>query len=296
MKTYNDIYIDVRKKLKSAGIETFALEARLILCAAAGKTKEELLRDMGLYVNSEYEKKAAEMAARRIGGEPIAYVTGEWEFYGLPMTVNRDVLIPRVDTEVLAEHAIAELREMDSHRVLDLCSGSGCIGIAIAANVPDSRVVLVDNSLKAMRVARANVLKNRLTHSVTCIDADAKGTPPMLLGRFDMIVSNPPYIPTGDIETLDGSVRDNEPREALDGGEDGLDFYREITKKWTPLLKDGGRLLYECGLGQAESVCAIMKKNGFSDIKTYSDTQGIPRVAAGVLRAAASDNKDLERN
>lgn len=286
MKTYNDVYIETRKKLKAEGIESYGLEARLIASAAAGKTKEEFLRDMNLYINSEYEQRVNDMVETRLTGEPIAYVTGEWEFFGLPMVVNRDVLIPRIDTEVLAEKAIDRLQNMKSRRVLDLCSGSGCIGITLAAKVPDSKVILVDNSLKAMRVARQNVLKNNVTRSVTCVDADAMFPPPVLLGRFDMIVSNPPYIPTEDIMGLDPSVRDNEPMAALDGGKDGLDFYHSITKKWKGLLKNGGCLMYEVGIGQFDDVVKIMEENGFEDIRVYKDTLEIERVVAGTIRAA----------
>ena len=286
MKKYNDIYIETRKRLKAEGIEAFALEARLLASAAAGKTKEEFLRDLNLYVNANYEAKVAEMTEKRLSGEPIAYVTGEWEFYGIPIIVNRDVLIPRVDTEVLVGRAIGELRKMSGRRVLDLCSGSGCIGIAVAVNIPDAKVVLVDKSLAAMRVARSNVLRNGVARSVTCVDADAREVPPMLLGRYDMILSNPPYIPTADIETLDESVKDNEPRMALDGGKDGLDFYRDIAKKWKVLLRDGGRLMFECGIGQAQSVRAIMEENGFEDIKVFKDTMDIERIVEGTLRVA----------
>lgn len=289
MKTYNDVYIQTRKKLKAEGIEAFGLEARLIASAAAGKTKEEFLRDMNLYTNSDYEQKVSDMIDARLTGEPIAYVTGEWEFYGLPMVVNRDVLIPRIDTEVLAEKAIDKLQTMKCRRILDLCSGSGCIGITLAVNVPDSKVILVDNSLKAMRVARQNVLRNNVTRSVTCVDADATQTPPMLLGRFDMIVSNPPYIPTEDILGLDPSVRDNEPKEALDGGKDGLDFYRSITEKWKSLLKKDGCLMFEVGIGQAEDVRKIMEENGFEDIRVYKDTLEIERVVSGTIRTVDED-------
>ena len=289
MKTYNDVYIETRKKLKAEGIESFGLEARLIASAAAGKTKEEFLRDMNLYINSEYEQKVKDMIDARLVGEPIAYVTGEWEFYGLPMTVNKDVLIPRIDTEVLAEKAIDKLQTMKGRRVLDLCSGSGCIGIALAVNVPDSKVILVDNSLKAMRVARQNVLRNKVTRSVTCVDADATQVPPMLLGRFDMIVSNPPYIPTEDILGLDPSVRDNEPTAALDGGHDGLDFYRSIAKNWKFLLKKGGAMMFEVGIGQSEDVAKIMEENGFEDIRVYKDTLEIERVVAGTIYNVEED-------
>lgn len=284
MKTYNDIYISTRKRLKAAGISSFGLEARLLIASAAGKTQEQFLRDLNLYINDEFEKKVEHFTEKRIAGEPIAYITGEWEFYGLSMEVNPDVLIPRVDTEVLAGKAIELLKNRSGgRRVLDLCAGSGCVGIAIANNVPESKVILVDNSLKAMRVSRANVLKNKLTRSVTCIDADATKSPPMLLGRFDMIVCNPPYIPTRDIPELDISVKDYEPVCALDGGNDGLDFYRSISEKWKAVLKEGGCMMYECGIGQAEAVKKIMAENGFQNITIFKDTMDIDRVVAGVL-------------
>lgn len=290
MKTYNDIYITARKKLKEAGIEAYALEARLIVAAAAGKTKEDFLKDLNLYVADDFEEKVNVLLRRRLHGEPVAYVVNEWEFYGLPVYVTEDVLIPRVDTEVLVDHAIKMLkgREGDK-RVLDLCCGSGCISVAIAANVPSCRVIAVDDSLKALSVCRQNVLKNNQTRSITCIDADALSSPPMLLGRFDMIVCNPPYIPTKDLVKLDPSVRDYEPVVALDGGRDGLDYYRKVSKKWKTILKAKGCMLFECGIGQADQVKKIMEENGFTNVAVFKDTLGIDRVIAGV--SAASDTE-----
>lgn len=285
MRTYNDIYLSARKTLRAQGIAAFNLEARLIVTAASEKTKEQFFRDIQLYATDDFEDKVNDMLRRRTEGEPIAYITGEWEFYGLPVVVSEDVLIPRIDTEVLVDHAIEILKGRESTtRVLDLCSGSGCIGMAIAANVPDSRVVLVDNSLKAMRLSRTNILRNNLTRSITCVDADATASPPMLLGRFDMIACNPPYIPTREIIGLDPSVRDYEPVWALDGGEDGLDYYRSISSKWKVILKKNGTLIYECGDGQAEHVKDILIQNGFDQIRIYKDSLDIERVVAGILR------------
>lgn len=284
MKTYNDVYLDARRKLKMAGVENFSEEAQLILTGAAGKTREEFFRDIKMYVMGSYEERVDDLIVRRVKGEPIAYITGFWEFYGLPIAVTRDVLIPRIDTEILVDKAIALLRGREEKtRVLDLCCGSGCVGLAIAANVPDSRVILVDNSLKALAVSRENTLKNHLTRNVTCIEADAMQNPPVLLGRFDMIVCNPPYIPSKDIDELDTSVKDFEPRCALDGGEDGLDFYRNITAKWKKILKDRGCLLFEVGIGQAEDVAHIMSQNGFTNISIMKDTLNIDRVVAGIF-------------
>ena len=287
MKTYNDIYIVARKQLKEAGVASFGLEARLLVAGAAGKTLEKFMQDLNLYVNDGFEEIVRGMIRRRLHGEPIAYITGEWEFYGMPLNVNNDVLIPRVDTEVLADRAIELLKgRVGRPRVLDLCCGCGCIGLAIAEHVPSSRVILADKSLKALGVSRSNVLRNNLTRSVTCVEADALKAPPMLLGRFDMIVCNPPYIPTSDLKTLDPSVRDYEPVLALDGGRDGLDFYRAVTARWKSVLKDRGCLMFECGIGQAAQVSNIMEACGFENVKVFQDTLEIDRVVAGILRSA----------
>ena len=285
MKTYNDIYLAARKRLKAEGIEAYGLEARLIISGASGKTKEQFVRDLNLYAADGFEKKVEEMICRRIAGEPVAYITGEWEYYGLSMTVNEDVLIPRVDTEVLAEHAITLLkgRGGEKVRLLDLCCGSGCVGIAVTSNVPGCRTVLSDCSLRALAVSRQNVLRHNLTRTVTCIEADAMKSPPMLLGQFDMIVCNPPYIPTRELKNLDSSVRDYEPILALDGGQDGLDFYKNISLKWKSVLKERGCLMFECGIGQASYVYDIMKKCGFVGVEVFKDTLEIERVVAGVV-------------
>lgn len=254
-----------------------------MISAAAEKSKEEFVRDLKLYALGDIEARVNDMIGRRCGGEPIAYVLGEWEFMSLPMKVEPGVLIPRADTEVLAELAIKLLRSRGTAgaRILDLCCGTGCIGISIASAAADSRVVLVDNSFKALRTARANVLRNNVTRNTTVIEADATQSPPMLLGRFDLIVSNPPYVPTDEIPTLDSSVKDFEPREALDGGKDGLDFYRVIIPKWSEILKDHGCLLFECGEDQAETIGDMMRQHGYENVAYYKDAAGIKRVVAG---------------
>jgi release factor glutamine methyltransferase len=277
-KTYNDVYLESRKKLKASGIKEYSLEARIILSAAAHKTKEEFIRDAQLYVGNEYQEKVDKLIARRLSGEPVAYITGDWEFYGVPLTITKEVLIPRIDTEVLVDTAVECLKGRNDIRVLDLCAGSGCIGIAIAKELGSVRVVLVDNSDEALKVCRLNVLQSHLTQRVTCIRADIKETPPMLIGSFDMIICNPPYIPTADIENLDPEVRDYEPTEALDGGPDGLDFYRYLAANWHRALKPGGLVAVECGMGQAQDVKNIMTQKGFVYYKTVKDTQGIDRV------------------
>ncbi|UOO38795.1 peptide chain release factor N(5)-glutamine methyltransferase [Oscillospiraceae bacterium CM] len=279
MKTYNDIYLSARRRLKAAGIEAFDVEARLFAVAVSGKTREQFVRDKGLIATDDFEKKVDGLIARRKSGEPVAYILGEWEFYGMPITVNRHVLIPRADTEVLAEAVIKVFeKNLDGTRVLDLCTGSGCVGLAIAAHVPFCRAVLADKSAEALRVCRINIIKNNLTRSTTTLELNALEAPPMLLGEFDVIVCNPPYIPAADIAQLDTSVKDFEPLTALDGGKDGLIFYKNIAAKWKTVLKSGGLLAFECGIGQAVQVAGILKQNGFEHIQIIRDTRGIERV------------------
>ena len=240
--TYNNLYLDARQKLKAAGVEAAQLEARELVCFAAGKNREQFFRDMSLYAYDEVEAKVEDLMNRRLAGEPVAYLIGEWEFYGLPLDISRGVLIPRADTEVLAEQAILAARAAgEGARVLDLCAGSGCVGLAVAANAPNCRAVLADVSEEALKICRQNIRRNDLNARVTCVQADARQAPPAMLWDFDVIACNPPYIPTGDIDGLDPSVRDYEPRLALDGGDDGLDFYRDIAEKWRTALRLGGR-------------------------------------------------------
>ena len=280
--TYNNLYLDARKRLKAAGVEAAQLEARELVCFAAGKNREQFLRDMSLYASDEVEAKVAELMNRRLEGEPVAYLIGEWEFYGLPLDISRDVLIPRADTEVLAEQAILAARAAgEGARVLDLCAGSGCVGLAVAANAPQCRTVLADVSEEALKICRQNIRRNDLNARVTCVQADARQAPSSVLWDFDVIASNPPYIPTRDIDGLDSSVRDYEPHLALDGVDDGLDYYRDIAEKWRTALRLGGVLLFEVGIGQAADVEQILARCGYEDIETFQDTGGIWRVVKG---------------
>ena len=282
--TYNNLYLDTRARLKKAGVEAAQLEARELLCYAADKSREQLYRDMPLYVSGELEKRVEALVQRRLAGEPVAYIVGEWEFYGLSLDISSDVLIPRSDTEVLAERGILKAKAAgEGARVLDLCAGSGCVGLAIAAHAPQCRVVLGELSEGALRVCKQNVRRNGLNARVTCLSVDAMEPPASTLWDFDVIVCNPPYIPSGDIAGLDVSVRDYEPLMALDGGPDGLDFYRFIAAKWKSAIRLGGSLLFEVGVGQAQDVEEILSQNGFEQIQTTADTQGIWRVVEGTI-------------
>ena len=265
-KTYNDLYLATRTALKNAGVEAYALEARLLVAYAVGKTKEEFVRDLRLYTSDENEQKIAALLQRRIAGEPLAYLIGEWEFHGLPIVVTPDVLIPRMDTEVLVDAAL---------RVL-----VGRIGCALAHELPAARVVMVDISEEALAVSKENLRRNHQNRTI-CLKADALEKPPMGIGTFDLIVSNPPYVAGMDILTLDSSVRDYEPLGALDGGEDGLMFYRAIVRHWTQILRPGGWLMFEVGEDQADAVMALMTEEKYTDVTALEDTAGIRRVVVG---------------
>ena len=166
--------------------------------------------------------------------------------------------------------------------MLDLCAGSGCVGLAVAANVPECRVVLADVSEPALKLCKGNIRRCDLNARVTCVHADALEEPPAALWDFDVIACNPPYIPSGDIAGLDAGVRDYEPRSALDGGADGLDFYRAIAQRWGKALRLGGSLVFEVGIGQAQDVERILTMNGFEQVQSTQDTQGIWRVVEGI--------------
>ncbi len=281
--TYNDLYLDLRKQFKRAGVFDPDRAARELMCTASGKTHDELVRDGRLYAPPETERSLAELARRHLDGEPVAYLIGEWEFYGLSLDISRSVLIPRPDTEVLTARAIEAAQGFSEPRVLDLCAGSGCIGLAIAKHVPNARVLLGEWDEEAIKVCRQNIRRNDLTARVSVVRVDAREAPPRQLGEFDVIACNPPYIPTADIETLDVSVRDHEPRLALDGGADGLDFYRVIVETWRGALRPYGKLLFEVGIGQADAVLRLMRGNGFGDIQVLEDMNGIPRVVYGTI-------------
>ena len=284
MKTYSDLALTARKLLMQEDISGYQLESRLLVAHAAGKTVAELLRDSNLYTTQDVADRVENYISRRLDGEPLAYITGSWEFYGIPLHITRDVLIPRMDTEIMID-AVRDLltgKKMDA-RILDICTGSGCIACAIAKELPATRTVAVDISPSALQVCRENVAANHLNSRVLCMQADALATPPLGIGMFDVIVSNPPYIPSAEIETLDVSVRGYEPLWALDGGEDGLKFYRGIIKYWKTVLRPGGLIFFEVGEGQSAPVQDMLLSAGFSETATRTDSGGTERVVIGLF-------------
>jgi len=280
-KTYNDLYMEARRALRDVGVEAASLEARLLAAHASGKTTDDFMRDSVLYATDETEKALRGLMARRLKGEPIAYITRAWEFYGLPFEVGPEVLIPRVDTEVLAEQVINAIIPGSRARILDLCAGSGCIGCAIAHNVRDARVVFADVSRKAADVMKRNIAALGLNERCSVELLDLRDPPPASIGSFNIVVCNPPYIKHADLKKLDVSVKDYEPALALDGGADGLDYYRAVLSGWKNVIRDGGSLYFEVGAGMAEDVRKLMRMHGLRSIDSFVDTLGIERVISG---------------
>mgnify|MGYP000098673747 CR=1 FL=1 len=270
--TYNDLTLDIRRSLRQAGIEAATLEARELVCFAAGKDKARLLRDGALYASPEVEEAAWALARRRLAGEPVAYLIGEWEFYGLPLDISESVLIPRPDTETLAEAAIGWLRQQEAPRVLDLCAGSGCLGLAIASQVKDARVVLGELSDGALRVCRQNIRRCGLTGRVTAMQLDALRPPVQRLGDFDCIVSNPPYVCEHEREDMEENVLRYEPSQALFVPDhDPLLFYRAIGEYAVKTLKEGGRLYVEINRAYGWETTRLFQSLGLRDVTLKKD-------------------------
>jgi release factor glutamine methyltransferase len=261
--------------LAERGVENARLEAEWLLAAATG------LDRVGLYVNFEKPLSEAELAAcralvaRRAKREPLQYILGSQEFCGLDFAVTPAVLIPRHDTEVLVAEAVS--RAGTARSVLDIGVGSGCIAVALARQLPAARVWGVEQSAAALALAQENAA--RLGVEVTLFEGSL--FEPFPGERFDLIVSNPPYIPSTDLDDLQPEVRDFEPRAALDGGPDGLAFYRRIVPAAPEYLNPGGWLMVEVGIDQAEAVTAMFAGAGFGELFTAKDPSLIDRVVGG---------------
>ena len=280
VKQYGQLYQDTRRALlETETPEDAGVLARMLICHVSGKDHARFLADRDLYAGEDIVEGVEKGLKRLLAGEPIAYILGQWEFYGLPMIVSPKVLIPRDDTCAVAELAIKQALFLDKDpRILDLCCGSGCIGLAVASRVKDAKVTLADVSLDALAMAKENTALNKLTGRVRCVQADALKPAFPFLGKFDLIVSNPPYITGQEMLELPVSVKDYEPHLALFGGEDGLDFYRAIARNFAPALKPGGYLCFEFGMGQGDDVCQILTENGYTILERTRDYKSRERA------------------
>ena len=271
--TLSELYQRTRRALLTQeDPDSAGFLARELVCRATGKTKEQILAQMQNYVSDDVCADVSGMTERILAGEPLAYILGEWDFYGMRLFVNSHVLIPRDDTCAVTELAINRARLFgEKPRILDLCTGSGCIGLAIATHIKDARVVLADVSVDALQVAKRNIASQGLSGRVSCVQANALEQPAPFLGKFDMIVSNPPYVTAQEMTELPVSVADYEPHIALYGGEDGLEFYKSIAERYTAALKPDGYLCFEFGMDQGNAVCDLLEQNGFTILERSRD-------------------------
>jgi release factor glutamine methyltransferase len=270
---------DATATLVDAGVSEARLDAEVMLAAAAGVTRAQVIAG-AVAIDERVHRHYAAMIARRVGREPVAYIVGRKEFYSIEFELSPAVLIPRPETETLVAAALEFLAARPSSRVLDLGTGSGAIALAIAAHAPGARLVATDIAADALAVAHTNARRLGLAgrvefRRVNCFDPlDDRGE----LGRFDLIVSNPPYIPEAEIARLEPEIARFEPQIALAGGPDGLDFYRSIAREATCHLAAGGAIAVEIGAGQAVAVAQMMRAAGAPSVTTLDDLAGAPRV------------------
>ena len=269
----------LRRRAKPDPCEDAGTDAFLLMEKATGLTRTDYpLKKDQPYPPQERAEYLA-LLRRRAAGEPVQYILGEWDFMGLTFAVGPGVLIPRPETELLAETAIACLRGRQKPRVLELCGGSGCIAIAVAKALPQAEITVLELSGDAMSYLQKNIARHGVKN-VTAVQGDALSPPPTIAGRYDAILSNPPYIARSELPTLQREVR-REPAMALDGGADGLDFYRGFNRIYPKMLTDGGLLLYEIGEEQGDAVAALLREAGLERVSVLRDLYGLPRDVLG---------------
>lgn len=282
--TYKEVYEMGRAALEQAGVEEAALDARLLLEFVCGTDRNALLAHGDEPVACEKKENYVNCITKRAEHMPLQHITGSQEFMGLSFQVNDKVLIPRQDTELLVEEAMIHLH--DGMSILDICTGSGCILLSLLHYSNHCRGVGLDISGEALLVAQQNC--RNLELEAEFLESDLfSAFEPDKTGRkqekFDIIVSNPPYIETEIIETLSAEVKDHEPGIALDGGKDGLDFYRKIAKEAGSYLNRGGMLFLEIGYNQGEAVTKLLEESGFLDVQLKKDYAGLDRIVFGTF-------------
>ena len=276
----------LRQQLREGGLESPDFEAACLLEHVLGASCRLMTRQqLEEPLTGEQTAALHTLTRRRLAGEPLQYLLGEWEFYGLPFRVGPGVLIPRQDTETLVECALRAAEGISAPKILDLCAGSGCIGIALAHCLPHARITAVEQSADALRYLQENAALNRTPLHIVKGDVLEPALAESIRG-VDVIVSNPPYLTEADLAALQKEVQ-FEPRAALDGGQDGLLFYRGLPALWQESLNPGGRLLFEIGMGQKAAVSSFLTHAGYENIESFPDLAGISRVVSGMRPAGA---------
>lgn len=267
----------LEQDLAALGAESPRFDAAQLLRWLSGQDQAWLIAHTGDACLEDWQVRSVDALHRLESGEPLQYLLGEWEFYGLPLAVGPGVLIPRADTETIVETCLLALAPVPDPAIWDLCSGSGAIALALASRRPDARILAAELSEEALPYLRQNIAA-LAPDQVTAVQTDVLTQLPD--GLCDLIVSNPPYITGADMQTLSPQVR-REPELALYGGEDGLRFYRQLTHSCYDHLRPGGWLIFEIGYDQGESVPALLRQRGFDQVFCRNDLAGVPRCAGG---------------
>ncbi len=278
-----EILLESYEILKKVQIESYMLDSQLLLGKVLNKDKLFIMLNRDFNLNQKQENEFSRLIQIRKSKMPIKYILGECEFMGMDFIVRPGVLIPRPDTEILVEEVIKHINEKAYTKVCDVCSGSGAIGIAIAEFIKSAKVTLYDISDDALTVAKLNIERFDLAIRVNVENSDLLKDPIEQNKKFEVVVSNPPYIREAVIPTLMDDVKNYEPYIALSGGKDGLDFYRRITEESLQVLEKGGLLAFEIGYDQREEVTGILLKSGFEKIKCIKDLAGNDRVIKAIL-------------
>ncbi len=277
----NDLYYAGKNILKNFKIDNFEFDTFYILKECFGIDRHYLILNGNNQATKNLEDSFLNLINRRALGEPLQYILGNWEFMGLKFKVGKGVLIPREDTSILVKECLNLISHLKQPKILDLCAGSGAIGITLAKLKPNSEVVCIECSNEAYQYLIKNI-KFNCTHNIKAIQGNIFSYIKEIKDiKFDLIVSNPPYIKTKDIKNLSAEVK-NEPKIALDGGKDGLVFYREIIFNWKKNLKLNSSMAVEIGIGQKKTVYNFFNSAGFSNINFKKDINGIYRVVSGI--------------
>lgn len=277
--TIFEAYNDCKRQLQAAGIEEYVFESKQIIRHITGYTNAQILTKYTQSLSNFQQDNLTAIIKQRLIRYPLQYIIGKWNFFGREFFVGPGVLIPRSDTETLIDVCLEAIKKTENPRVLDLCAGTGCIGITIKGERNDAQVTLVEKFDEALMYTKKNAKHNN--SDVSIIKGDVLKTEGAD-GLYDLIVSNPPYINESDMSALQPEVA-FEPTTALAGGNDGLDFYRHITKEYKQYLSKYGTLAFEVGINQANAVAEIMKENGFLNVQTRKDYCEIDRVVFGTV-------------
>jgi release factor glutamine methyltransferase len=273
--TIFEAYNEVKKKLQAAGIEDYVFEAKQIIKHITGLSATQILTQYNNKLSLFQENNLTALLRQREIRYPLQYIFGEWDFYGRPFYVGPGVLVPRADTETLIEAALEFLKEKQNPEILDLCAGSGCIGITLAKEMESSNVLMVEKFDEAIRYAKRNIDRNSVSNAE--IQKGDIFESAFSDRKFDIIVSNPPYIPQNEMEEISPETK-FEPETALLAEENGMQFYKAIINNYKDSLKEGGAIAFEVGINQSERVAKLLEAAGFKNITVKKDLNSIERV------------------